>query len=168
MMRRVLDTQGRSLKWMLDRPWALGVIALGLLVAGYLAYGALGSNLLPPMDEGAFVIDYIMPAGSSLEETSRVLSKVEKILRDNPDVLITTRRTGLQLGLAAVTEANTGDISVRLKPDRKSDIEDIMSDVRGKIQEQTPQLDVEFTQVLEDMIGDLSNSPEPIRRRSST
>ena len=26
-----------------------------------------------------------------------------------------SRRTGLQLGLAAVTEANTGDISVKLK-----------------------------------------------------
>ena len=76
---------------------------------------------------------------------------------------ITTRRTGLQLGLAAVTEANSGDISVRLKSDRKRSIEAIISEVRGKIKEQEPQLDVEFVQVLEDMINDLSNSPEPIQ-----
>ena len=55
-------------------------------------------------------------AGSSLEETNRVISHVEKILRDTPEVANTSRRTGLQLGLAAVTEANPGDISVKLKP----------------------------------------------------
>ncbi len=68
------------------------------------------------MDEGGFIVDYIMPAGSSLRDTNRVISHVEKILRNTPEVESTSRRTGLQLGLAAVTEANTGDISVKLKP----------------------------------------------------
>ncbi len=162
-MRRVLWSHARLLNWTIERPWAVGVIALVLLVAGCFAYRGLGSNLLPAMDEGAFVLDYIMPAGSSLQETSQVLDRVEEILKNNADVLITTRRTGLQLGLAAVTEANTGDISVRLKPNRKAAIDDIIADVRGKIKEKAPQLDVEFVQVLEDMIGDLSNSPEPIQ-----
>jgi multidrug efflux pump subunit AcrB len=115
------------------------------------------------MDEGAFIIDYIMPAGSSLATTMKALDSVDKILRDTPEVLNTTRRTGLQLGLAAVTEANTGDISVKLKPSRKRGIEEIIADVRGKIKEQEPELDVEFVQVLEDMINDLSNSPEPVQ-----
>ena len=68
------------------------------------------------MDEGGFIVDYTMPPGSSLRETNRVISHVEKILRDTPEVATTARRTGLQLGLAAVTEANQGDISVKLKP----------------------------------------------------
>ena len=67
------------------------------------------------MDEGGFILDYIMPAGSSLEETNRVVSEVERILRATPEVESTSRRTGLQLGLAAVTEANRGDIAVKLK-----------------------------------------------------
>ena len=163
MMRRVLEVHGRCLSWTVERPWSLAVIAVLLLATGYFAYAGLGSDLLPRMDEGAFILDYIMPAGSSLQETSTVLAKVEKILRDNPNVLITTRRTGLQLGLAAVTEASTGDISVRLKPNRKANIQEIIADVRSKIREEAPQLDIEFTQVLEDMIGDLSNSPEPIQ-----
>ena len=75
-----------------------------------------GSDLLPAMDEGGFIVDYIMPAGASLEETNRVINHVEKILRATPEVESTSRRTGLQLGLAAVTEANTGDITVKLKP----------------------------------------------------
>ena len=162
-MRKLLSTHGKLLSRIIERPWILLSIAAVLLVSGYLAYAALGSDLLPAMDEGAFILDYIMPAGSSLGTTSSVLDDVEKILRETPEVLITTRRTGLQLGLASVTEANTGDISVRLKLKRSRTIEEIIAEVRDKIKDRDPQLDVEFTQVLEDMIGDLSNSPEPIQ-----
>jgi len=103
-----------------------------------------------------------MPAGSSLEDTNKVLLGVEKILADTPEVENTSRRTGLQLGLAAVTEANTGDFAVRLKRDRSRGVEEVISDVRAKVNDAYPQLDVEFIQLLQDMIGDLTSSPEPI------
>ena len=74
-----------------------------------------------------------MPAGSSLEETNRVITHVEKILRATPEVESTSRRTGLQLGLAAVTEANTGDIAVKLKRNRKRSGEEVIADVRAKV-----------------------------------
>ncbi|MEO7029180.1 MAG: efflux RND transporter permease subunit, partial [Acidobacteriaceae bacterium] len=163
VMGRILSVHSRALNWTIQRPWALVAMAVVLIAGGYFAYGALGSNLLPEMDEGAFILDYTMPAGSSLEVTNRVITHVEQILKDTPEVTITSRRTGLQLGLAAVTEANYGDISVRLKPKRSRDIEEIMADVRKRVNKAEPELDVEFTQVLEDMIGDLSNSPEPIQ-----
>ncbi len=67
------------------------------------------------------------------------------------------------MGLAAVTEANTGDITVKLKAKRSQAIDDVMSDIRAEIKSKEPELDVEFTQVLQDMINDLSNSPEPIQ-----
>ena len=127
------------------------------------ATSALGSDLLPEMDEGGFILDYIMPAGSSLTETNRVLEHVEQILHDTPEVENTSRRTGLQLGLAAVTEANTGDFTVKLKANRSRAIDEVMADVRTQIKSTEPELDVEFTQVLQDMIGDLSNAPEPIQ-----
>ena len=88
---------------------------------------------------------------------------MEKILRDTPEIENTSRRTGLQLGLAAVTEANTGDISVKLKANRDRAIDDVIADVREKITSQEPALDVEFVQVLQDMIGDLTSAPEPIQ-----
>ena len=114
------------------------------------------------MDEGGFVIDYIMPPGSSLQETNRVITHIEEIIRALPEVASTSRRTGLQLGLAAVTEANTGDISVKLKDNRSRGIDEIISELRTKIAQQEPAVDVEFSQVLQDMIGDLTNAPEPI------
>ena len=163
MMRRVLHVHERMLTWALARPLALAGICLVLMVGAYFAYGALGSDLLPEMDEGAFILDYLTPAGTSLAETNRILLHVEKILQSVPEVEITSRRTGLQLGLAAVTEANYGDFTVRLKTKRSRAIDEIMADVRDQIKRTEPALDVEFTQVLQDMIGDLSNSPEPIQ-----
>jgi len=159
----VLRGHARVLGWALARPLMLAA-ACGVLVLGtFFAYRSLGSDLLPSMDEGGFILDYIMPAGSSLSETNRVLEHVERILHNTPEVDSTSRRTGLQMGLSPVTEANTGDFTVRLKNHRSRGIDEIMADVRQQIKTTEPELDVEFTQVLQDMINDLSNAPQPIQ-----
>jgi CzcA family heavy metal efflux pump len=153
----------RALAWSFQRPFLLAAVCIGLMIAGYFSYNALGSDLLPGMDEGAFVLDYFTPAGTSLTETNRILDHVDQILRGMPEVSITSRRTGLQMGLAAVTEANTGDFTVRLKANRSRAIDEVIADARAQIHAAEPSVDMEFTQVLQDMIGDLSNSPEPIQ-----
>ncbi len=159
----VLRGHGRALAWALRRPLALGLACLVLVICTYFGYTLLGTDLLPAMDEGSFVLDYIMPSGSSLGETNRVLSHVERILKSTPEVDSTSRRTGLQMGLAAVTEANSGDFTVRLRSKRSRGIDEVMAEVREQIHKTEPALDVEFTQVLQDMIGDLSNAPQPIQ-----
>ena len=162
-MTRILAIHARVLDWALARPMILGIACLVLVAGGYFGYSKLGSDLLPEMDEGGFILDYIMPSGSSLTETNRVLQHVEQILRDTPEVEATSRRTGLQMGLAAVTEANYGDFTVKLKSKRSRPIDDVMADIREEIKKTEPELDVEFTQVLQDMINDLSNAAEPIQ-----
>jgi CzcA family heavy metal efflux pump len=161
-MRRVTELYERTMFAVLARPLMLFGGCTLLVVLSFFCYRALGSDLLPAMDEGGFVLDYLMPAGSSLADTDRVLKGVEKILHSIPEVENTSRRTGLQLGLAAVTEANTGDISVKLKSHRSRGVEEIIADVREKVNSQFPQLDTDFTQILQDMIGDLTSSPDPI------
>jgi multidrug efflux pump subunit AcrB len=152
----------RVLRGTLEHPVMLAIFTVILIGASYLCYRGLGSDLLPQMDEGGFILDYIMPAGSSLEETNRVVSAVERILRATPEVESTSRRTGLQLGLATVTEANTGDIAVKLKRKRNRGVDEVIADVREKVTKQEPMLQVEFPQLLQDMIGDLTSAPEPI------
>ena len=115
------------------------------------------------MDEGGFVLDYITPPGTSLQETNRVVGHLEQMVREVPEVESYSRRTGLQLGLAAVTEANTGDIAVKLKTKRNRSVDDVTAELRAKIKQEEPGIDVEFIQVLQDMIGDLSNAPEPVQ-----
>ena len=161
-MGAVTRFYARVLRFVLAYPLALTGACVALVVASFFGYQALGSDLLPEMDEGSFILDYIMPAGSALADTNAVLLGVENILASTEEVESTSRRTGMQLGLAAVTEANTGDFSVKLKRDRDRAIDEIISEIREKVNKQYPQLDVEFIQVLQDMIGDLTSSPEPI------
>ncbi len=153
----------RVLRRVQQKPRWLAAGCLLLVLGSYFCYKALGSDMLPAMDEGAFVLDYLMPAGSSLSATNRVVHQVEKILLSVPEVKGISRRTGLQLGLAAVTESNTGDISVMLRQHRSRSIYSIIDELRRKVKKAEPALDIDFTQSLQDNIGDLESAPQPIR-----
>jgi CzcA family heavy metal efflux pump len=159
---RVINFYGNMMKAVLKRPWILGASSAVIVVLTIVCYNALGTDLLPAMDEGGFILDYYTPSGSSLAESDRILQHIEKILRSMPEVENTSRRTGLQLGIAAVTEVNRGDFTVKLKRDRSRDIDEIIADVRSQIEHTEPAAKVEFVQVLQDMIGDLTSAPEPI------
>jgi CzcA family heavy metal efflux pump len=161
--RKVIDFYERWLRFALDRPrWSV-VFGLLLVAVSFFSYKMLGSDLLPAIDEGGFVLDYITPAGTSLEQTNLMVGHIEKLLQGIPEVQSYSRRTGLQLGLATVTEANTGDIAVKLKSKRDRSVDEVMEQLRSEIRQQEPAVEVEFIQVLQDMIGDLSNAPEPIQ-----
>jgi len=160
--RRIVDFHERWLRRALAKPMWLAALSLMLIVVTYVCYRYSGSDLMPEMDEGGFTLDYWTPAGSSLAETNRMVTAIEQILNATPEVESSSRRTGMELGLAAVTEANRGDILVKLKKDRSRSIDDVIEEVRAKVATHEPAVRVEFVQVLQDMIGDLTSAPEPV------
>jgi len=145
----------------LDRRWIVGLTIVLVLAGSYLLYHALGSEFLPEFDESAFVLDYLAPPGSSLAETDRMLQQLEELLMKTPEVESYSRRTGLEMGLF-VTEPNTGDIAVKLKPDHKRSTQEVIAELREQIAEAEPALDIEFVGIVPDVIGDLQGNPEPI------
>jgi multidrug efflux pump subunit AcrB len=102
-----------------------------------------------------------MPPGSSLQETDRVLKHIERFIRETPEIESYSRRTGARLALA-IAEPNTGDFLIKLKRDRRRGLEDVTSELRRKIVSSEPAIEVEFPHILEDLIGDLAWSPQPI------
>ena len=163
IFRKIVDFYERCLRFALERPLWIAYFGALLVIASLFCYKALGTDLLPEMDEGGFILDYLTPPGTSLQETNRIVGHIEQMLRETPEVESTSRRTGLELGLAAVTEVNRGDIAVKLKSKRDRGIDEIIADVRARIRHQESAINVEFVQVLQDMIGDLSNAPEPVQ-----
>jgi CzcA family heavy metal efflux pump len=159
---RIVAFYGRVMQAVLNRPWTLVASSIAIVALAILCYNLLDTELLPGMDEGGFILDYFTPPGSSLAESNRILNHIEEILHATPEVETTSRRTGLQLGLAAVTEANNGDFTVKLKSKRDRDAEEIIAELRAKIEEEEPATKVEFVQLLQDMIGDLTSQPQPI------
>jgi CzcA family heavy metal efflux pump len=137
------------------------LLMLPLLAGGYLAYQRLTSGFMPVVDEGGFIIDYVAPPGTSLTETDRLLREVEAILRATPEVQTYSRRTGYSLG-GDLSEANTGDFFVRLKPLPRRPIDAVRAEVERKIVRSIPGLDIETAQLMEDLIGDLTGKPEPV------
>lgn len=150
-----------SLAWSLDHQTVVLAVSVLILASTVGLYYRLGSGFLPDMDEGAFVLDYRTPPGTSLEETDRILQRVEKFLRETPEIESYSRRTGARLALA-IAEPNTGDFLVRLRADRKRSLEDVTGELRDKINRAEPAIEVEFPHILEDLVGDLAWSPQPI------
>ncbi|HET8764901.1 MAG TPA: efflux RND transporter permease subunit, partial [Rhodanobacter sp.] len=145
----------------LKRPVLVLLGVVPLLLVGVLAYRQVGSGFMPKMDEGGFTLDYLSQPGTSLDETDRLLQQLEQIIRTNPYVDTYSRRTGLQLG-GGLTEANTGDIFVRLKNGARPSTSTVMEQIREEIVAKVPGLDVDVSQLMEDLIGDLTEVPQPI------
>src|SRR5438552_4061839 len=158
--QRVHEAYRENMQRLLRRPRFVFAFLIPLLLLGFLAFKNVPSGFMPVMDEGGFILDYISPPGTSLAETDRLLRQVESILQETPEVQTYSRRTGLQLG-GGVTEANTGDFFVRLKPFPRRGIEEVMNDVRDEIEKRIPGLQVELLQLMEDLIGALTVVPQP-------
>lgn len=151
-------------KWVtffIRRPYISFIIIAGFIVSIVLIYPALETGFLPDMDEGSIVLDYWSPPGTSLQETDRILQQVEKIIMKEPEVQGYSRRTGTQMGFF-ITEPNTGDYLINLKKDRTRTTNEVISDLRQKIESTQPALRIEFGQVIGDMLGDLMASVEPV------
>ena len=121
----------------------------------------LETGFLPEMDEGSIVLDYKSPPGTSLEETDKMLVEVEKIIVKIPEVVTYSRRTGAQMGFF-ITEPNNGDYLIRLKDERDRSTVEVIDDIRKRIEATQPALEIDFGQVIGDMLGDLMASVQPI------
>ncbi len=118
---------------------------------------------MPEMDEGALVIDYHMPVGTSLAQTDKVLRRVEAILLETPDISGYIRRTGAELGLFA-TESYTGDILVSLKPpaEQRRAWTKFSTPCEKTLKQAVPELEIEIMPLVQDQIDDLAGVDSPI------
>ncbi len=115
---RIVEFYARTMRAILKRPWVLVASSVLVVALSFLCYKFLGTDFLPAMDEGGFILDYFTPPGSSLTESNRILLHIE--------------------------------------------VDDIIADLRSEIESTEPGTKVEFLQLLQDMIGDLTSAPEPV------
>lgn len=170
-LRSLLPEKKKSeIKTTVRRPWVsfflhwpvVSVVFVVFLIASIIfILPHLETGFLPEMDEGSIVLDYLSPPGTSLEETDRMLKEVEKIIIAVPEVATYSRRTGAQMGFF-ITEPNNGDFLIQLRDKRDKSTEEVIDDIRKKIEATQPALRVDFGQVIGDMLGDLMASVQPI------
>jgi len=159
---RAVHAYERGAARVLARPGrAVGLVVIGGALLGWLAWNHVPSGFMPAMDEGGFVLDYKAQPGAALTDTNRLLGLVEAIIAATPEVASYSRRTGAQLG-GGLSEADEGDFFVRLKGGSRRDVEAVMAEIRQKVAARVPGLEIELTQLMEDLIGDLTAVPQPV------
>jgi CzcA family heavy metal efflux pump len=161
ILQRIIGGYERVLRYALHHLGLSTICIVAVIATGVFLYSRLETDFLPAQDEGAFVLDYFSRPGTSLAETDRMLRHVEEILRETPEVQSYSRRTGARLALA-IAEPNTGDFLVKLRPKRQRSTDDVVDELRDRINAAEPALQTEFPGVLGDLIGDLTWSPNPI------
>ncbi len=137
------------------------LFAVACAIIIYLLPGKMPSGFLPEMDEGGIVLDFNSPPGTTLEETDRMLRVVDKIIQEDPEVETYSRRLGTQMGFF-ITEPNSGDYLIQLKKKHSKTTDEVSADLRIKIEAVLPQLQIDFGQVIGDMLGDLMSSVQPV------
>jgi CzcA family heavy metal efflux pump len=151
-------------KWVsffIHRPYISFIIVVLLGISIWFILPRLETGFLPEMDEGSIVLDYKSPPGTSLDETDRMLRQAEKIIVKVPEVQAYSRRTGTEMGFF-ITEPNSGDYLIQLKKNRKRTTDEVIADIRKQIESTQPALQIDFGQVIGDMLGDLMASIQPI------
>lgn len=157
-------TEVKKQKWVsffIRRPWISISFVIILAFSIFLILPRIETGFLPEMDEGSIVLDYLSPSGTSLEETDRILREVEKIIVTIPEVETYSRRTGTEMGFF-ITEPNSGDYLIQLKKNRKRTTEEVIEDIRARVEATQPALQIDFGQVFGDMLGDLMASVQPV------
>ncbi len=155
------------LVWFFNKPWYAAVFIILLVISTILIITRLDTGFLPELDEGSIVLDYIAPAGTTLEASDAILKEVDKVVLDHPDVATYMRRTGTNMisGISmasGVIPPNYGDYLIQLKPDIERKTDDVISELRARAEAVAPALEIEFGQRIADLLGDLIGRPQPV------
>ena len=116
------------------------LVAAPCIVLGF----RLGSDFMPQLDEGAFLLQTVLPAEASLDEVDRLNHRVEDVLREVPEVEDVVRRTGRAERTEDPMPHTVSDVLVVLKPERGRGLEEIEADMREQL-EHLPGVTVLFT-----------------------
>jgi cobalt-zinc-cadmium resistance protein CzcA len=120
-------------------------IATALLVVPSLVLGLrIGSDFMPQLDEGAFLLQTVLPAEASLDEVDRLNHRVEDALRQVPEVEDVVRRTGRAERTEDPMPHTLSDVLVVLRSDRRRALSAIEADMRERL-EGMPGVAVLFT-----------------------
>jgi CzcA family heavy metal efflux pump len=162
-LANVLNGYEPVLRWALGHRRAVYAAAGLVLVVTAILLLRLPSDFLPDLDEGQFELGYIMPVGTTLAATDAAGTAMEKIILAQAGVRTEARLTGVDTNGFSPLPQNHGLIRVSLAPERDRLAYDALTNqLRDKLAAAVPAAQLDFHQILEDMLDDLSGAPRPI------
>ncbi len=150
------------LRWALGHRGAVYAGAAAVLVTTVVLLAQLPSDFLPKLDEGEFEVKYTLPAGATLNGSDEAAGRMEQVVLRDPDVVSVGRLTGIDTNGFSPTQANVGTLRVALTSGKRATYDAIAERLRNALSDAVPAASLDFHQLLEDQINDLSGAPQPV------
>ncbi|PKV53175.1 cobalt-zinc-cadmium resistance protein CzcA [Aquimarina sp. MAR_2010_214] len=145
--------------WALQSKKLVLGIAVALLVISFYLYTAMGSEFVPTLDEGDFVIQPVLKTGTSLSNTVEITTEIEKILlKEFPEVKQVVTRIGAAEVPTDPMSMEESDVIIVLKPKKEWTSASSKDELADKFKEALaviPGMEVEFTQPIEMRFNEL-------------
>lgn len=109
---------GHILRWSLGNRIKVVVVTVVLLIASIAVTPLIGTEFIPSMDQGELTVNIEMPAGTKLEETSRVAADLEKLaLNQIKEIdLVFTSVGGGQMSFLGGSNSDQASLYIKLVP----------------------------------------------------
>lgn len=135
----------KTLKWGTRHRWSVIGLALVAFILGMSLLPFIGTEFIPKSDESRFQVSFEMPSGTSIDAMNQRLYKIEGILFKYPQV----KNVFGSVGSGASQEVNKGSFFVNMVPknERKVSQQQLMSEVRTRLNKKFPEMTVAVEQV---------------------
>ena len=165
LIRRIKKIYAPLLDRCMRRAGLVRVLALAVTIPALFLALRVGSDFMPSLDEGALLLQTILPPEASLDEVDRRNHRVEDVLRKFPEVREVVRRTGRAERTEDPMPHVISDVLVVLEPNRTRPLEELEEEMRERL-EKVPGVAVLFTTPLGMRIDEgLGGTPADIQVR---
>lgn len=147
-----------TINWALKHTKAVLTAAGLILVGAFWLFSTMGSEFVPTLDEGDFVIQPVLKTGTTLTNTVETITEIERILMKFPEVKQVVTRIGAAEIPTDPMSMEESDVIVTLHPPSEwttVETKDELAEEFKKALEAIPGLDYEFTQPIEMRFNEL-------------
>ncbi|MBI2386739.1 MAG: efflux RND transporter permease subunit [Elusimicrobia bacterium] len=152
---RLLRVYEPALVACLRRP-VLAAVPAGLLLAGsLLAYGRMGADFMPPLDEGDIVINFTRDSDIGVDASLEMQRKSERVIAKFPEVARVFGRLGTPESATDPMGVHLADTFVILKRDRERSKAEVYAAIKEAIEKEVPGQEIAETQPIEMRFGEI-------------
>ena len=133
IIRRLKTVYAPLLDVCMRRPVAVELITVALTVPALVLAFFIGRDFMPRLDEGAFLIQTMLPPEASMAQVDAANHRAEDLLRTFPEVEDVVRRTGRAERTEDPMPHTVSDVLVVLKPERTRSLDELEDAMREKV-----------------------------------
>lgn len=134
-----------ALEWAFRHAWTVRILSVAITVPAFVGLLYVGTEFMPELDEGALLVQTVLPGEASLEQVDAVNEQVQQVIQSSPAVAFVSRRTGRSEETEDPMPHVLSDVLVQLKPPgERSDTQTVVAEIREALEE-APGVAVMFT-----------------------